>query len=269
MLCSNYRPISILLLFSKILEKLMHKRLTSFLDRYNILYKHQYGFQRGKLTDHAILDLHTNKIKAVENREKSCSIFLDFAKAFDTVNHDIFLEKLKYYGIRGLPLNWFKSCLSGRYQCVKINNAKSDNKEIVCGVPQGSVLGPTLFLTYITDIYKSAPKVCFHLFADDTCLFYSNKSHKKMEIEVNISLDNIANWLKANKLTLNVKKTNLLVFNSRKNSKEKPPAKLFINDEKLEQKDFAKYLGVYFDKQLSWSKHIELQITNFIKELVF
>ena len=109
MLCSNYRPISILPIFSKILEKLMHKRLNSILDRYNILYKHQYGFQRGKSTEHAILDLHTNIIKAVESREKSCSILLDFAKAFDTVNRDIILEKLKYYGIRGLPLNWFKS----------------------------------------------------------------------------------------------------------------------------------------------------------------
>ena len=105
MLCSNYRTISILPIFSKVLEKLIHKGLNSFLDRYNILYKHQYGFQRGKSTEHTILDLHTNTIKTVESRENSCSIFLDFAKAFDTVNHDILLEKLKYYGIRGLPLN--------------------------------------------------------------------------------------------------------------------------------------------------------------------
>ena len=110
----------------------------------------------------------------------------------------------------------------------------------------------------MSDIYKSAPKGCFHLFADDTCLFYSHKSYKKMEIEVNTSLDTIANWLKANKWTLNVKKSNLLVFDSRKNSKEKPPVKLFINDEELEQKDLAKYLGIYFDKQLLWSKHIEI-----------
>ena len=87
----------------------MHKRLTSFLDRHNILYKHQYGLQRSRLTDHAILDLRTNIIEAVDSGEKSCSIFLDFAKAFDTVNHDILLEKLKYSGIRGLQLNWFKS----------------------------------------------------------------------------------------------------------------------------------------------------------------
>ena len=90
------------------------------------MYKHQYGFQRRKSTDHAILDLHTNIVKAIENREKSCSIFPDFTKAFDMVNHDILLKKLKYYGIRGFPLNWFKSYLSGSYQCVKINNAKSD-----------------------------------------------------------------------------------------------------------------------------------------------
>ena len=183
MLCPNYRPIPILPIFSKILETLIHKSLTSFLDRY-ILYKHQYGFQRGKSTDHAILDLHTNIIKTVEIGEKSCSIFLDFAKAFDTDNHDIFLEKLKYYGTCGLPINWFKSHLSGRYQCVKINNVKSDNKAIACGVPQGSVLGPLLYLIYINKIYKSAPKVCFHLFADSTCLFYSNKSSQKWKLRL-------------------------------------------------------------------------------------
>ena len=109
MLCSNYRPISILPIFSKILEMLMHKRLTSFQVRYNFLYKHQSGLQEGKSTDHAILDLHTNIIKTIENKEKSCSIFLDFAKPFDTVNHDILLKKLNYYGIHGLPLNCFKS----------------------------------------------------------------------------------------------------------------------------------------------------------------
>ena len=126
----------------------MHKRLTSFLDRHNILHKHQYGFQRGKSTDHVILDLHTNIIEAIANREKLCSIFQEFEKAFDTVNDDILLKNLKYYGILGLLLNWFKFYLSGRYQSVKVNNAKSDNKAIVCGVPQGKVLGSLLFLIY-------------------------------------------------------------------------------------------------------------------------
>ena len=126
----------------------MHKRLTSFLDRHNILHKHQYGFQRGKSTDHVILDLHTNIMEAIANREKFCSIFQEFEKAFDTVNDDILLKNLKYYGIRGLLLNWFKLYLSGRYQSVNVNNAKSDNKAIVCGVPQGEVLGSLLFLIY-------------------------------------------------------------------------------------------------------------------------
>ena len=111
MLCSNYKPLPI---FSKILEKLMHKRLTLFLYRYNIFYKHQYSFRRDKLTDHAILDLHTNIIKAVENRKNSCSIFLDFTKVFGTFNHYVLMEELRYYSICGLPLNWFKPYLSRR-----------------------------------------------------------------------------------------------------------------------------------------------------------
>ena len=118
-------------------------------------------------------------IKAVKNREKSSSIFLDIAKAFEMVNHDIILKNLKYYGICGLSVNLFKFYLVGRYQYVKINNAKSNNKAIVCGVPQRSVLGLLFFLIYINDTYKSGPKVYFHLFADDTCLFYSKKSYKK------------------------------------------------------------------------------------------
>ena len=111
MLCSNYKPLPI---FSKILGKLMHKRLSLFLYRYNILCKHQYSFQRDKSTDHAILDLHTNIIKAVENRKKLCSIFLDFAKVFGTVNHYVLMKKSKCFSICGLPLNWFKPYLSRR-----------------------------------------------------------------------------------------------------------------------------------------------------------
>ena len=105
----------------------MHRRLNSFLDRFNILYKHLYRFQRGKSTDHTLLDIHTNTIKIVQNREKSRSIFCNFAKAFNMVHHDIVYEKLKHYGILGRPLNWFNSYILGKYQWVKVNNAKSDN----------------------------------------------------------------------------------------------------------------------------------------------
>ena len=167
---------------------------------------------------------------------------------FDTVNHGILLRKLEHYGIRGESLEWFKSCLENRKQCVNINGYSSKCSDLTCAVPQGSVLGPLLFLIYINVIYTSAPKVSFHLFADDTCLFYSNKNLKTLEANVDVALNNILNWFKANKLTLNVKKSHLLIFNINKNNdNDKMQIRLFIDKEELGQKDTAKYLGIYSD----------------------
>ena len=256
-ICSNYRPISTLPIFSKILEKLMHKRLTSFLEKYEILFKHQYGFQKGKSTEHAIIDLHSNIIKPIEKKEKACAIFLDFVKAFDTVNHKILLKKIEYIGIRDIQLQWFDSNLSNRQQCVKLGQDISDFKTVKCGVPQGSVLRPLFFLIFINDIYISTSKVSFYLFADGTCLFYSNKDYKKVEKDINNALENITNWLKANKLTLNVKKSNLILFNIQTNIKDNPKIKICIGNSELEQKNSSKYLGIYFDKRLSWDTHID------------
>ena len=162
-ICSNYRPISILPIFSKIIEKLMHKRLTSFLEKYEILFKHQYGFQKGKSTEHAIIDLHSSIIKAIEKKEKACATFIDFAKAFDTVNHKILLKKLEFIGIRGIQLKWFDSDLSNRQQSVKIGQDISDFKTVKCGVPQGSVLGLLLFLIFINNIYQPQKSLSTYL----------------------------------------------------------------------------------------------------------
>ena len=164
MICANYRPISILPTLSKTLEKLVHKRLTNYLDKYELLFKHQYGFQKGKSTEYAILHFYKNIFEAFEKKEKTCAIFLDFAKAFGTVNHKILWKKLEYYSVRGVPLIWFQSYLHNRQQCVKINQSTSDSKTITCGVPQGSVLGPLFFLIYINHIFQLSLKYHF------TCL---------------------------------------------------------------------------------------------------
>ena len=201
---SNYRPISILPLVSKIFEKPIHERLMDFFNKHDIIYKHQFGFQRGKSTEHAFLDLLYNIVSALETKDKVCSIFLDFAKAFNTVNHDMLLSKLEYYGMRGSPLKLMNSYLSGRTQCVKIGGSTSERALITCGVPQGSVLGSLLFLVYITDIHKSDSEASFHLFADETSLSFADKNIRRLEAKINTSLKNITNWLKANKLTLNI-----------------------------------------------------------------
>ena len=232
---SNYRPISLLSIISKIFEKVMYARIISFLNSENILYPHQYGFQKNKSTEQAIISIQSKIVDAFERKENPCCIFLDFAKAFDTVNHSILVNKLNHYGIRGKALEWLYSYLNEREQCVPIGNTKSNIEKITCGVPQGSVLGPLLFLLYINDIPNSSSVLKFHLFADDTSIFFSHKDIKKLQDVLNQELNNVSEWLKANKLSLNVKKSNVLLFRAKNASKEKL-INIMINNEPLEEK---------------------------------
>ena len=246
----NYRPISILPIFSKVIEKLMYKRLSSLILKNKILFPMQYGFQEGKSTELAINALLNKVTEVLDNKMKSYSVFLEFAKAFNTVNHNILLKKLEYYGIRGSSLEWFESYLSNRNQCVKIGNTHSDTLTVKCGVPQGSILGPLLFLIYINDIVKSSNILQFTLFADDTCIFYSSKPNPNIENTLNNELTK-ANWLIANKLSLNVNKSSFLTSSS---NKKELRLNLRINKEILNEKDHAKYLGILIDKNLNWKQ---------------
>ena len=194
----------------------MYKRLINFLNKHDILNEHQYGFRKGRSTDMALIELTDKISRAIENNEYTLGIFLDLSKAFDTVNHEILLKKLNFYGIRGTALDWFERYLTNRKQTVKSNDVKSVPQTITCGVPQGSVLGPLLFLIYINDIHKSSSYFSFILFADDTNLFSSGKNLKMLCKRANIELQKVSIWLKANKLTLNVTKTQYIIFKSRK-----------------------------------------------------
>ena len=173
---ANYRPISLLSVFSKITEKVMYERLYNFLLKHEILYELQFGFRASHSINHALVSL-TEAIKnSLDNRKFGCGIFIDLQKAFDTVNHDILLMKLEHYGIRGTTLDWLKSYLSDRKQYVSVNGSNSSCLNVTCGVPQGSVLGPLLFLIYINDLPRSSSKLTFYLFADDTNIYYESNN---------------------------------------------------------------------------------------------
>ena len=183
-------------------------------------------------------------------------MFLDFAKAFDTVDHQILLQKLYHYGIRGKTHQLIESYLTDREQCVQVNNSTSDLQKITHGVPQGSILGPLMFLLYINDIANSSALLSFYLFADDTAIFFSAKCVKELEKTINQELVNVSHWLIANKLSLNLKKSNALLFR-KKNDSNELNLNLVLNGVPIEEKQKAKYLGIIMDNKLTFEDHIK------------
>ena len=181
----NYRPISILTAFSKVLEKFIYDQMILFLEKHKILFPHQFGFRKGYSTEQAILEMTDSVKTAIDQKQLTCGVFLDFSKAFDTVYHQILLSKLDKYGFRGIPHSWFTDYLTNRKQFVKVGEAESNKLQMLCGVPQGSTLGPLLFLLYINDISNCSDKLSFRIFADDTSVFYSCKNVNELEIVMN------------------------------------------------------------------------------------
>ena len=168
---ANYRPISTLSSFSKVFEKLIYNHLYTFLEKYGIFVLVSIWFRKGYSTEQAVLEITDSRKKAMDKKLVTCGIFLDFSKAFDTINHDILVSKLYRYGIRANPLRWFENYLYNRNQVFKIGDTISSSQTIICGIPQGSTLGPLLFLLYINDLPNCSSKLSFRIFADDTNMF--------------------------------------------------------------------------------------------------
>ena len=164
---TNYRPISLLPLFAKIFEKIIKRRLISHLDENNAIIDNQFGFRKSYSTELAVMDIHNTLLRNLDNNKLTCTIFLDLAKAFDSVNHSILIKKLERYGIRDKALQLLISYLSNRRHLTKLNGIASELKLLEIGVPQGSVLGPLLFLLFINDL-PSVTNFNVKLFADDT-----------------------------------------------------------------------------------------------------
>jgi hypothetical protein len=274
-ICDNYRPIALVNSFSKILEKIIATDLYNHLDLNNLLYLHQYGFQRKMSTEHNLIQV-TNFIgNALNNGDWVLGIFLDLKKAFDTVQHDILLRKLERFGVNGTNLSWFKSYLSNRLQGVDINGSLSDLKEIIMSVLQGSSLGPILFLCFINDIHYCT-NLSMYLFADDTnALAQGNNLHNLIDF-VNIELQKLASWFKANRLAINANKTKYIIFRTKNrtvnlNNKdvyinfnepnviEKPELKIKltrVHSAGDKDNQTIRALGVIFDEFLNFNEHV-------------
>ena len=256
---SNYRPISLLPLMSKLIEKIVHKNLYNHLTEWELLDKRQGGFRPGHSTIGTCVYFTNDLYNANNNNETTVAVFIDAMKAFDTVNHQILLKKLEKYGITGNLLSWLGDYLTGRKQCTVANNIVSTYENIVCGIPQGSVLGPLLFLVYINDISSVITNSKISMYADDTVIYIS---HTNLNVAITLlqsDLDSVHNWCNGNKLTINCKKTKFCLFGMRsaiKNGKTQD-IHLSLSNQILERVCSCKYLGLILDEHLTYNKHIK------------
>ena len=258
-LISNYRPISLLNAFSKIVEKLMCNRLNSYLSKYNLLYDFQFGFRSGHSCTLALVDVINMVKRESGNKNHVMGLFMDLSKAFDMVNHDILLHKLSHYGLRGNTLNWFSSYIANRTQFTTINDINSTSKTIVSGIPQGSVLGPILFLIYINDLYLAVKDHKLSLFADDANVFIIHRDPSTLFQIANDVCTNLFEWFSANELCINLTKTSFMLFNPSKSMEEhllRFNPSIFINGNKINRVKSCKYLGLLIDENLNWADHI-------------
>ena len=263
----NYRPISLLPAFSKIFEKAVFIQLYEYFNKNNLLYKSQYGFRTLHSTELASLEIIDIIGKDLDNGKLPIGVFLDLSKAFDTLDHTILLDKLLYYGIKGTELAWFKSYLTDRTQFVSYNGTNSRTLTITTGVPQGSILGPLLFIIYMNDIHNASSKFHAILFADDTnltstlCSFDVNIDNNcnslQLSTNINKELKNIQIWLEINKLSLNVKKTKFMIFHHKQRNIENLIPQLNLNEQIIERVTDFDFLGLTIDQHLTWNGHVQ------------
>ena len=251
---NNYRPISVLNTFYKVFERLMYNILTKFLDKYNILYQNQFRFRQGHSTHHALITLVDKITKSLESGDIVIGVFLDLKKTFHTVNLKILLKKLYHYGIRGNLNKWYENYLADRSHYVLFNVKTSDIRNVNCGVPQGSILGPLLFILYINDFSNVSDILLYVLFADDTNVFLNGKDINILINAMQLELSKLYNWLLANKQTLNISKTHFMVFHRAKHKNYK--LNIEINKVVIEQVKHTKCLGIIYDDNLDRSNHI-------------
>ena len=262
---NNYRPISLLTTISKILEKIMYHRVYSFLHETWQIYENQYGFRANHICEHAIGQVIGTAVKGLENHQYIACILLDLSKAFDTIEHEILLQKLELYGVRGNALSWFKSYLSNRKLRVKCRTVSyssetiSDEHVVHYGTPQGSCLGPLIFLVFVNDLHLNLQDSKCVQFADDTTLVFTHHNLNYLRFCIETELLLIQDWFNANWLTLNVDKSSYLLYHSHRQNL--PDFKIVLNEVEIPRVRFAKFLGTWIDDHLNWEVHTHKLLT--------
>ena len=263
---SNYRPISLLMVISKLLERIVYKRTFQFITDTGQLYESQYGFRKNHNCNDAISELLGEILHNLENNKYTVAIYLDLSKAFDTLQHSVILKKLECYGIRGKCLEWFTSYFKDRYMSVKIQTRsgtieKSELKTVEYGAPQGSCLGPLVFLLFCNDLYLHIDHLNSIQFPDDTTLYHGSRYLNYSKYCIESDLECIEDWFAANKLTLNIGKTVMMLFQPNKKGKKDTsidPAEFNVNllGAQIPCKSQTKFLGLTIDDKLNWDSHL-------------
>lgn len=264
---NNYRPISLISNIAKVFEKILKVRMVSFLTRYSLLSDKQFGFRDKRSTEDAIVKLTSYLYEHLDKSRPSLCIFVDLSKAFDTVNHNILLDKLHSYGIRGVVHNLIKSYLTNRRQSVVVNKVQSSFQNVTCGVPQGTVLGPLLFVIYVNDLLRMNSVGEVISYADDTAIFYSSDGWNSLKRKAEEDLRKITNWFQINKLSLNASKTKYLTFTSYARDLPNMGSLNVSGDISIPEVASIKYLGLTLDRHLRWDLHAK-EVTSKMRGLI-
>jgi hypothetical protein len=264
---TNYRPISLLSCIGKIIERVIGKQLMKYLEENGLLNTRQYGFRQSRNVTQPVLEITQRIFEHLNAGEERYiqMVLIDLKKAFDTIQHKLLIEKLEHYGIEGWPLKWFKEYLSDREQYVEIEGKKAEKRKVKCGVPQGSVLGPILFLIFINDL-PNAMQILTVLFADDTAMVKEGNDREKLSRSLERELTTATDWFRANKLSLNVKKTKIMEISNVKkiNGMEynvKMDGEYLQKVGDSQEEKATRYLGIMLDDKLSWKYQIEKTVS--------
>ena len=266
---SNYRPISLLSYIDKILEKALHRRIYDYLDKINFFCANQFGFRENHSTELALLSILQRIYNAIDSKEIIIIIAIDFRKAFEVIKHDILIKKLEHIGIRGTMLEWFKSYLNDRYHQVLVNGSISDPLKALTGVPQGSSLGPLLFLIYINDLQNVFSHDELNIFADDTVLIIRGKCYETLIDVANSKLKTLQKYLNANGIRLNETKTEYMVLTNKiKRIDGYPEMKVIYDGRQIKKSETIKLLGINLDNKLTFRVHVQNLISNKLRKFL-